>query len=164
MRTLALSMTLLALVLGASSAGAAGPQPAGEPVYATTVAALPDGVRHLFEQTYGAIADPGGEFATGCVRRAGIPSARLIEAELLPDRVFVRYEHGGLAGVRSTRAEYRRSGDDWIEVDTQAITLGRTPALPPVRWTGRQHTFSSAIDTVLPPLWTPGSDAVRQYR
>lgn len=161
MRLLPLPMILLALVLAGTDAGAGEPQPAGEPVYATTVAALPEGVRSLLEQAYGGMADAGGEFATGCVRRAGIPHARLIEAELRPDRVLVRYEHGGFAGVQRARAEYRRVGDDWVKsAETGQFTrqVPAAPALPAIRWAGQPRQFTSAIDAVLPPLWNPGSN------
>jgi hypothetical protein len=124
-------LAFLALLLAGMDSRAA------EPTYPTTMAGLPDGVRELLARREGGMADVGGPFSQWCERKPGTFHARLVSAEVRPDKVLVRYERGGIAGARPHEVEFTRDGETWTEVvqHTRLTWNGRPRAFGPV--TGR---------------------------
>jgi len=139
MRILPLTFALLAV---GQPADAATSEPA-------TLASLPAQVRELLERRHGEIGDAGAPFSQWCVRAPGTYHARLVSIETEPERILVRFEHGGIAGPRKALAEYRLDNGTWTE---PGLAPPPPPYVPPVRWTGQPHRFTSPLDTVLPPL------------
>lgn len=61
---------------------------------------VPASVKREFEKAIGGrfeMADPGGDFAAGCVRMEGVPSMRMRLAGLSQDHCVLFYESGGFA-------------------------------------------------------------------
>jgi len=118
---------------------------AAEPARASTMAALPDGVRALLERREDGMADAGGPFSPWCRREPGTFHARLLSAEVGPDTVLVGYERGGIAGPLIHHVEFTREADTWIEVVRPAR----------LTWSGKQRRFGQVAATPSPPAPSP---------
>lgn len=139
-------MRISSLVFALLAMSQAGRATASEPA---TLASLPEPVRALLAARHGEIGDAGAPFSAWCVREAGTYHARLVSIEAEPERILVRFEHGGRAGPRKVNAEFRIEDGKWTE---PGMAPPPPPYVPPVRWTGQPHRFTSPLDTVLPPL------------
>jgi hypothetical protein len=58
------------------------------------------------------MAEPGGAFDSGCIRREGVPSQRLIFGGMTSDYFIVHFERGGYAHGFTTEL-YHREGANW---------------------------------------------------